>query len=163
VKILVTGHAGFIGFHLTKKLLERGNDVVGFDVVNDYYDPRLKEARLELLQKKADELGSDYVSIQKDLADLDSVDECFKEHSFDRVIHLAAQAGVRYSLENPRSYIQSNIVAFTNILEACRYQKVPHLTYASTSSVYGANTSMPFSENMESTIPLSFMLRQKVE
>ena len=90
MKILVTGHAGFIGFHLAKKLMERGDDVVGFDVVNDYYDQRLKKARLELLQKKADELGSDYVSIRKDLADRESVEKCFKEHSFDRVIHLAA-------------------------------------------------------------------------
>ena len=107
MKILVTGHAGFIGFHLAKRLLERGDDVVGFDLVNDYYDPHLKEARLEMLQKKADELGSDYVSIRKDLADRDSVDGCFKEYPFDRVIHLAAQAGVRYSMENPQSYIQS--------------------------------------------------------
>ena len=95
MKILVTGHAGFIGFHLTKKLLERGNNVVGFDVVNDYLDPRLKEGRSELLQLVADEHSSDYVSIRKDLADRDSVDECFKEHPFDRVIHLAAQARVR--------------------------------------------------------------------
>ena len=116
MKILVTGHAGFIGFHMAKKLLERGDGVVGFDVVNDYYDPRLKEARLELLQKVADELSSDYVSIRKDLAERDAVNECFEEHPFDRVIHLAAQAGVRYSLENPHSYIQSNIVSFNNIL-----------------------------------------------
>ena len=161
MKILVTGHAGFIGFHLAKKLLERGDDVVGFDVVNDYYDPRLKEARLELLQKKADEQGSDYVSIRKDLADRDSVDGCFKEYPFDRVIHLAAQAGVRYSLENPHSYIQSNIVAFTNILEACRHQKIPHLTFASTSSVYGANTTMPFSEKHGVDHPLQLYAATK--
>ena len=134
---------------------------MGFDVVNDYLDPRLKEARSELLQKVADELSSDYVSIRKDLADRDSVDECFKEHSFDRVIHLAAQAGVRYSLENPHSYIQSNIVAFTYILEACRHNKVPHLTYASTSSVYGANTSMPFSEKHGVDHPLQLYAATK--
>jgi len=161
LKILVTGHAGFIGFHIAKRLLERGDDVVGFDVVNDYYDQRLKETRLELLQNKADELGSDFVSIRKDLADRDSVDVCFKEHPFDRVIHLAAQAGVRYSLENPHSYIQSNIVAFTNILEACRHNKVPHLTYASTSSVYGASTCMPFSEKHKVDHPLQLYAATK--
>ena len=146
MKILVTGHAGFIGFHVACKLLQRGDQVVGFDIVNDYYDPRIKEARLELLQKTADEMRIGYKSIHKDLAQRDAVEGCFSEYRFDRVIHLAAQAGVRYSLENPHSYIQSNIVAFTNILESCRNANVPHLTYASTSSVYGANTNMPFSE-----------------
>ena len=141
--------------------MERGDDVVGFDVVNDYYDPRLKEARLELLQKKADVLNSDYISIRKDLADRDAVDGCFKEHSFDRVIHLAAQAGVRYSIENPHSYIDSNIVGFTNILEACRHNKVSHLVYASSSSVYGANTKMPFSIHDNVDHPLSLYAASK--
>ena len=146
LKFLVTGHAGFIGFHVAKRLIQRGDQVVGFDVVNNYYSTFLKEARLELLQKYADELRSYYVSIKNDLVDRDAVEGCFSEHRFDRVIHLAAQAGVRYSLRNPHSYIHNNIVSFTNILEACRHAQVPHLTYASTSSVYGANTSMPFSE-----------------
>ena len=161
MKILVTGHAGFIGFHVASKLLKRGDHVVGFDVVNNYYDPFIKEARLELLQKTANEIGKDYVSIRKDLADRDAVGECFKRHRFDRVIHLAAQAGVRYSLENPHSYVHSNLVAFTNILEACRHAQVPHLTYASTSSVYGANTSMPFSEKHGVDHPLQLYAATK--
>ena len=161
MKILVTGHAGFIGFHVAQRLIHRGDQVVGFDVVNNYYDPLLKEARLKLLRKTTDELRREYVSIQKDLTDKDAVEECFKEHRFDRVIHLAAQAGVRYSLENPYSYIQSNIVAFTNILEACRHAKVPHLIYASTSSVYGANTSMPFSEKHGVDHPLQLYAATK--
>ena len=161
MKILVTGHAGFIGFHLARKLLERGDRVVGFDMVNDYYDPSIKEARLELLQKTAGELGNDYISIRKDLADLDAVSGCFKEHRFDRVIHLAAQAGVRYSLENPHSYVYSNLVAFTNVLEACRHANIPHLVYASTSSVYGANTFMPFSEKHGVDHPLQLYAATK--
>jgi UDP-glucuronate 4-epimerase len=161
MKLLITGHAGFIGFHLAKRLLERGDTVVGFDVVNDYYDPNLKEARLELLQNSADDLGREYVSIRKDLADRNAIDRCFADHRFDRVIHLAAQAGVRYSLENPHSYVQSNLVAFTNVLEACRHSKTKHLTFASTSSVYGANTCMPFSEKHSVDHPLQFYAATK--
>jgi len=161
MKTLVTGHAGFIGFHLAKKLLERGDTVVGFDVVNDYYDPLLKEARLNLLLNVADKDETEYVSIREDLADQKAVAACFAQHQFDRVIHLAAQAGVRYSLENPHSYIQSNLVAFTNILEACRHSETPHLTFASTSSVYGANTSMPFSEKAGVDHPLQLYAATK--
>lgn len=161
MKIFVTGHAGFIGFHVARKLLQRGDQVVGFDVVNNYYDPLIKQARLEILQNTADKLGSNYVSIKKDLADRDEVSRCFNEHRLDRVIHLAAQAGVRYSLTNPHSYIHSNLVAFTNILEACRLHQVPHLTYASTSSVYGANTSMPFSEKHGVDHPLQLYAATK--
>lgn len=163
MKILVTGHAGFIGFHLARKLLARGDTVVGFDVVNDYYDVGIKEKRLSILAAEADALGGDgnYVSIRKNLADRAVVDACFSAHRFDRVIHLAAQAGVRYSLENPHAYVESNIVAFTNILEACRHAKVPHLTYASTSSVYGANTDMPFSEHRGVDHPLQFYAATK--
>lgn len=161
MKVLVTGAAGFIGFHTAYRLLERGDDVVGFDVVNDYYDPTLKEARLKELEKQQDKTGSAFTFIRADLADQAAVDKCFAEHSFDRVIHLAAQAGVRYSLENPRAYVHSNIDAFVNILEACRYANTPHLTYASTSSVYGANTAMPFSEHQPSVHPLQFYAATK--
>ncbi|MCH8553027.1 MAG: NAD-dependent epimerase [Natronospirillum sp.] len=161
MKILVTGNAGFIGFHLTKTLLERGDTVVGFDIVNDYYDPTLKEKRLEILEETARETGSEYHFIRQNLADMAAVEACFKEHTFDRVIHLAAQAGVRYSLENPHSYVEANIVAFTNLLEACRYAEVPHFTYASTSSVYGANTNMPFSEHAGVNHPLQFYAATK--
>ncbi len=156
MKILVTGNAGFIGFHVAKCLIERGDAVVGFDVVNDYYDPDLKESRLRLLTELAGRTGGDYSFVRADLADAARVNDCFAAHRFDRVIHLAAQAGVRYSLENPHAYVHSNIVAFTNILETCRHNEVPHLTYASTSSVYGANTKMPFSEHQGVDHPLQF-------
>lgn len=161
MKILVTGNAGFIGFHTAKRLLERGDSVVGFDSVNDYYDPEIKTARLNILEQTARENGSEYHFIKANLADKTLVDECFQLHQFDRVIHLAAQAGVRYSLENPHAYVESNLIAFTNILEACRYQKTPHLTYASTSSVYGANTNMPFSEQHGVNHPLQFYAATK--
>lgn len=161
MKILVTGNAGFIGFHTAKRLLERGDSVVGFDSVNDYYDPEIKTARLNILEQTASENGSEYHFVKANLADKTLVDECFQSHQFDRVIHLAAQAGVRYSLENPHAYVESNLIAFTNILEACRYQKTPHLTYASTSSVYGANTNMPFSEHHGVNHPLQFYAATK--
>ena len=141
MRILVTGAAGFIGFHVARKLLARGDSVVGFDVVNDYYDPAIKEARLEVLGGT----NGDFTFVRANLADRDAVSRVFAEHRFDRVIHLAAQAGVRYSLENPHAYVESNLIGFTNILEGCRHAEVAHLTYASTSSVYGANTKMPFS------------------
>lgn len=161
MKILVTGNAGFIGFHTAMRLLERGDDIVGFDVVNDYYDPALKEARLALLAKAAERRGASYRFIRENLSDAAVVADCFKRHEFDRVIHLAAQAGVRYSLENPQAYVESNIVAFTNIIEACRYARTPHLTYASTSSVYGANRKMPFSEHAGVDHPLQFYAATK--
>jgi UDP-glucuronate 4-epimerase len=163
LKILVTGHAGFIGFHLTRRLLERGDTVVGFDCVNDYYDVGIKERRLSILEETAAASGSNsnYSSIRANLADRAAVEACFAEHHFDRVIHLAAQAGVRYSLENPHAYVESNIIGFTNILEACRHAQVPHFTYASTSSVYGANTSMPFSEHQGVDHPLQFYAATK--
>jgi UDP-glucuronate 4-epimerase len=161
MKVLVTGAAGFIGFNVAKKLLERGDDVVGFDNVNDYYDPALKEARLDVLKNTAEHVQGSFIFIRANLADKTIVDQCFQDHSFDRVIHLAAQAGVRYSLENPSSYVESNLIAFTNILEACRYAKTPHLTYASTSSVYGANTTMPFSEKHGVNHPVQFYAATK--
>jgi len=161
MKILVTGNAGFIGFHVARRLMERGDAVVGFDNVNDYYDPSLKEARLKILDETARASNAGYAFIRANLADRDAVAQCFDEHRFDRVIHLAAQAGVRYSLENPHAYVESNIVGFTNILEACRHAAVPHLTYASTSSVYGANTTMPFSEHHGVDHPLQFYAATK--
>jgi UDP-glucuronate 4-epimerase len=161
MRVLVTGSAGFIGFHTARRLLERGDQVVGFDVVNDYYDPALKEERLRLLRVTATTTGSTFEFVRANLAHSAAVDECFAQHRFDRVIHLAAQAGVRYSLVNPHAYVESNIVAFTNILEACRHASVPHLTYASTSSVYGANTAMPFSEHAGVDHPLQFYAATK--
>lgn len=158
---LVTGNAGFIGFHAAKRLLERGEVVVGFDSVNDYYDPTLKEARLKELEKTAQKTGSAYTFIRANLVDRAAVEDCFEKHRFHRVIHLAAQAGVRYSIENPHSYVESNLIAFTNILEACRHSQVPHLTYASTSSVYGGNTKMPFSEADSASHPLQFYAATK--
>tara|TARA_R110001599_G_scaffold70543_7_gene197694 strand:+ start:50 stop:1072 length:1023 start_codon:yes stop_codon:yes gene_type:complete len=161
MKILVTGNAGFIGFHTAQQLLRRGDTVVGFDVVNDYYDPTLKEARLKELERTAEETGSSYQFIRANLADRAAVEQCFADHQFDRVIHLAAQAGVRYSLENPHAYVESNLIGFTHIIEACRHANTPHLTYASTSSVYGANTQMPFSEHMATVHPLQFYAATK--
>jgi len=161
MKVLVTGCAGFIGFHVACRLLERGDHVVGVDNVNDYYDTGLKEARLNELAKIAIESPDKYEFIRGDLADQKFVNAFFNAHRFDRVIHMAAQAGVRYSLENPHSYVQSNLVAFTNILEACRYTSIQHLTYASTSSVYGANTRMPFSEHQCTSHPLQFYAATK--
>lgn len=161
MRILVTGNAGFIGFHTAKRLLKRGDSVVGVDVVNDYYDPGIKEARLALLQETATATGGDYTFHRANLADRAALDVCFADGPFDRVIHLAAQAGVRYSLENPHAYVESNIIAFTNIIEACRHGNVPHLTYASTSSVYGANTNMPFSEHRGVDHPLQFYAATK--
>ena len=161
MNVLVTGVAGFIGFHVAKRLLERGDRVVGVDVVNEYYDPALKEARLAILDQLAGGAGGAWNFIRADLADAAVVNECFAAHDFDRVIHLAAQAGVRHSLTHPHAYVQSNIVAFVNILEACRHARTPHLTYASTSSVYGASTRMPFSEHDDADHPLQLYAATK--
>jgi UDP-glucuronate 4-epimerase len=161
MRVLVTGNAGFIGFHVTAQLLRRGDSVVGADVVNDYYSPEIKESRLALLEQSAAQSSGEYRFHRVNLADPSAVKACFADGPFDRVIHLAAQAGVRYSLENPTAYVESNIVAFTNILEACRHANVKHLTYASTSSVYGANTMMPFSESRGVDHPLQFYAATK--
>jgi UDP-glucuronate 4-epimerase len=160
MRILVTGAAGFIGYYTAKRLIERGDDVVGLDVVNDYYDPSLKEARLSLLAKSAKTAQGRWSFIRADLTDQAAVSTVFKE-PFDRVIHLAAQAGVRHSLTHPRDYIQSNILGFLNILETCRAQGTPHLAYASTSSVYGANRKMPFSEHESADHPLQLYAATK--
>jgi UDP-glucuronate 4-epimerase len=161
VAILVTGNAGFIGFHTAKTLLERGDDVVGFDVVNDYYDPAIKEARLRILEETARRTDANYIFVRANLADRDRVERVFGENDIRRVINLAAQAGVRYSMTNPHAYVESNIVGFTNILEGCRHSKVEHLVYASTSSVYGGNLAMPFSEHMGVDHPLQFYAATK--
>lgn len=159
--ILVTGSAGFIGFHTAKTLLERGDDVVGFDVVNDYYDPAIKEARLSILEETARRTNASYSFVRGNLADRAVIEKTFADHTIRRVINLAAQAGVRYSLENPHAYVESNIIGFTNILEACRHGGVEHLVYASTSSVYGANQTMPFSEHVGVDHPLQFYAATK--
>ena len=161
MKVLVTGAAGFIGFHTAARLLARGDDVVGFDIVNSYYDPAIKEARLRLLDGQARERHGSWTFVRADLADREAVMGAFAEHKFDRVIHLAAQAGVRHSLSHPEDYVQSNLIGFTTILEACRHNSVAHLTYASTSSVYGANTRMPFSEHRGVDHPLQFYAATK--
>ena len=147
MKILVTGAAGFIGFHVSLKLIERGDDVVGLDNVNNYYDPSLKEKRLSLLEEASVNTKGSFSFYKEDLADREKVEICFQNNNFNKVINLAAQAGVRKSLEDPLSYIDSNIVGFVNILEACRHYSIKHLTYASTSSVYGLNRKLPFSES----------------
>ena len=161
MKTLVTGNAGFIGFHVARALLSRGDAVVGIDVVNDYYDPALKEARLAELEAVAAATGTPYEFRRADLADRGAVEAAFAAHRFERVINLAAQAGVRYSLENPLAYVASNVVGFTHILEACRHAQVGHLTYASTSSVYGGNTAMPFAEGEGVDHPLQFYAATK--
>ncbi len=158
---LVTGTAGFIGFHTAAALLARGDDVVAADVVNDYYDVSLKEARLAELEAIAERSAGTYRFHRIDLADQAAVTELFEAGGFDRVIHLAAQAGVRHSLQAPHDYVSSNLVAFTNILEACRYGEIAHLTYASTSSVYGANTKLPFAEGDGADHPLQFYAATK--
>lgn len=162
MKILVTGAAGFIGFHLSRQLMARGDTVIGFDSVDDYYDPSLKWARLELLKQEAGAGPGEFHFVHANLADQAAVNQCFADYAPERVVNLAAQAGVRYSLENPHSYVESNVVGFTNILEACRYHEVQHLTYASTSSVYGANTQMPFSESHTVAHPLQFYAATKL-
>lgn len=155
-KILITGAAGFIGYHLAKKLLEDGREVVGLDNLNDYYDPQLKRSRLSRLQR-----FPGFVHSPLDMADRQGMPELFREHGFDVVVNLAAQAGVRYSLINPHSYVDTNLVGFVNILEGCRHTKVKHLVYASSSSVYGANTNMPFSVHNNVDHPVSLYAASK--
>lgn len=154
MKILVTGVAGFIGYHVAEQLLLQNKQVVGVDNLNDYYDVALKEARLANLQKHAN--GNNFEFVKLDISDLPALEAVFAKHKFDCVINLAAQAGVRYSIDNPHAYVQSNIVGFLNILECCRHNKVGHLVYASSSSVYGLNEALPFSENVSVNHPISF-------
>jgi len=156
MNLLVTGSAGFIGFHTSRQLLEDGHTVFGIDNLNEYYDRALKVARLEQLN------GYQAFSFEKmDISDTASVSALITDSGFDRVVHLAAQAGVRYSIENPAAYVQSNLVGFANILEACRQADTPHLVYASSSSVYGANQGIPFSEHEGVNHPLSLYAASK--
>lgn len=156
MKILVTGAAGFIGFHLSKRLLERGDEVVGIDNLNDYYEVQLKYDRLKQLEE-----DPSFRFIKIDLKDREGIAELFRAEKFDKVVNLAAQAGVRYSITNPHSYIDSNLVGFINILEGCRHNEVKHLVYASSSSVYGANTTMPFSIHHNVDHPVSLYAATK--
>ena len=156
MRILVTGTAGFIGSTLAIQLLERGDEVIGVDNVNDYYDPSLKEARLERLK-----CYDGFTEVRISIEDREAINAAFEKYKPQRVVNLAAQAGVRYSLENPLAYIDANIVGFTNILEGCRHHKVEHLVYASSSSVYGANESMPFSVHDNVDHPVSLYAASK--
>lgn len=156
MKVLVTGAAGFIGMATALRLLERGDEVVGVDNLNDYYDVNLKLARLQQLQPHAG-----FRFLQLDIADRAGMDALFKTERFDRVVHLAAQAGVRYSLLNPNAYVDSNLVGFVNVLEGCRHTQVQHLVYASSSSVYGGNVKMPFSESDGVDHPVSLYAATK--
>lgn len=161
--ILVTGSAGFIGFHLVKALLKAGHKVIGIDNLNDYYDPQLKKDRIENLQQFCQEnnFGQFYEFIVADMADKDAMDQLFTEYSFDLVVNLGAQAGVRYSINHPHKYIESNILGFLNILEGCRNSKVKHLIYASSSSVYGMNSKQPFNTSDYTDHPISLYAATK--
>ncbi|MEH3086167.1 MAG: NAD-dependent epimerase [Xylophilus ampelinus] len=156
MKVLVTGAAGFIGSEVARKLLARGDTVVGVDNLNDYYDVGLKHARLGKLRD-----FEKFLFLQNDVSDRDAMQQTFAAHAFDRVVHLAAQAGVRYSLQNPHAYVDSNLVGFVNILEGCRHHRVQHLVYASSSSVYGGNSRMPFSEHHNVDHPVSLYAATK--
>lgn len=156
MKVVLTGAAGFIGMHTSIKLLERGDTVIGIDNINDYYDVALKKARLERLEK-----FDNFIFVKADVENKAAIEQVFSDYSPDHVIHLAAQAGVRYSLENPHAYISANIEGFLNILENCRYNNVKHLTYASSSSVYGGNTKLPFSEHDNVDHPVSLYAATK--
>lgn len=156
MKIMITGSAGFIGHALSLRLLERGDEIVGIDNLNDYYDVTLKQDRLKHLTAH-----NNFTNLQVDLEDAAAISRAFQTHKPQRVVNLAAQAGVRYSLENPQAYISSNLVGFVNILEGCRYHDVEHLVYASSSSVYGANTRMPFSVHDNVDHPLSLYAASK--
>ncbi len=155
-KIIITGSAGFIGFSLCKRLLDLGENIIGLDNHNDYYDPKIKQERVKKLKKY-----SNYQHYVVDISDKYKLEKIFKFHKPQKVVNLAAQAGVRYSLENPQAYINSNIVGFVNILEACRNYGIKHLVYASTSSVYGSNTNMPFSEHNNTNHPISLYAASK--
>jgi UDP-glucuronate 4-epimerase len=154
--ILVTGAAGFIGFHLTSRLLDDGHKVIGVDNLNDYYDVSLKQSRLDLLRPRR---GFEFHKL--DLANRLGMEALFKANRFSRVVHLAAQAGVRYSIDNPHSYVDTNVVGFLHVLEGCRHSSVDHLVYASSSSVYGANTAMPFSVHHNVDHPVSLYAATK--
>ena len=159
VKVLVTGAAGFIGFHVSQALLTRGDTVIGLDNLNDYYDISLKEARLDEIKSHTN--ADHFTFIKQDIADAQALLDLVATHKPQRVVHLAAQAGVRYSIQNPAAYVQSNLVGFANILEACRHHNVEHLVYASSSSVYGGNSKLPFSEQDNVDHPVSLYAATK--
>ncbi|MDR9499211.1 MAG: NAD-dependent epimerase [Hydrogenovibrio sp.] len=163
--VLVTGSAGFIGYYLVKQLLKQGHQVTGIDNLNDYYDPQLKTDRLDdlkqLLAGNSLPASAEYAFFELDLADRDGVKKLFEDHSFDIVVNLGAQAGVRYSIENPHAYVDANLVGFVNILEGCRQQKIKHLVYASSSSVYGMNCKQPFSTEDRVDYPISLYAATK--
>ena len=159
--ILVTGAAGFIGFHLVNKLLESHEDILGIDNFNNYYDVKLKKARYAKLLEKAKKFDSNFKMIEEDISNEKEINNIFQSYKVNSVVNLAAQAGVRYSIENPHAYIKSNIKGFANILEGCRHNKVKHLVYASSSSVYGGNKNMPFSENQSVNHPVSLYAATK--
>lgn len=159
MKVLVTGAAGFIGFHLTLALLNRNDEVVGIDNLNDYYDPALKQHRLDEIAKHPK--SSNFEFIKADISDRPFMEQLFSDYSFDVVVNLAAQAGVRYSLKNPHAYVESNLVGFVNILEGCRHSKIKHLVYASSSSVYGMNVKQPFSTQDRVDYPISLYAATK--
>ena len=159
--VLITGAAGFIGYHLSRRLLEQGTAVVGLDNVNPYYDPALKRARISQLQIVAAASGIPFQLIEANLEDREAVEATFAAHQPSRVVNLAAQAGVRYSIENPAAYIQSNLVGFGHVLEGCRHHGCTHLVYASSSSVYGGNTNLPFSEQQGVDHPVSLYAASK--
>ncbi len=159
--ILITGAAGFIGYHLINKLLEGDEDIIGIDNFNNYYDVKLKKSRYEKLEAKAKNLDSNFKMIKEDISNENEIMNIFESYDFNIVVNLAAQAGVRYSIENPSAYIESNIKGFANILEGCRKNKVKHLVYASSSSVYGGNKSMPFSESHAVDHPISLYAASK--
>ena len=159
MRVLVTGAAGFIGFHLTLALLDRDDEVVGVDNLNDYYDPALKQLRLDEIAKHSKCVNFEF--IKEDISDREFMCRLFSDNQFDLVVNLAAQAGVRYSLENPNAYVDSNLVGFVNVLEGCRNSKVRHLVYASSSSVYGMNSKQPFSTNDTVDYPISLYAATK--
>ncbi|MDP3088575.1 MAG: NAD-dependent epimerase [Methylotenera sp.] len=159
MKVLVTGAAGFIGFHVSQALLARGDTVIGLDNLNDYYDVSLKEARLDEIKSHTN--ADNFTFIKQDIANAQSLLDLVATHKPQRVVHLAAQAGVRYSIQNPAAYVQSNLVGFANILEACRHNNIEHLVYASSSSVYGGNTKLPFSEQDNVDHPVSLYAATK--
>ena len=159
MKVLVTGAAGFIGFHLTLSLLERGDEVIGIDNINDYYDPSLKKLRLSKIQEHTN--AKKFRFLRLDIADRSGIESLFSENQFDMVVNLAAQAGVRYSIDNPQAYVDSNLVGFVNILESCRNNKIKHLVYASSSSVYGMNVKQPFSTDDCVDYPISLYAATK--
>ncbi|MGH6704747.1 MAG: SDR family NAD(P)-dependent oxidoreductase, partial [Bradyrhizobium sp.] len=154
--ILVTGAAGFIGFHTTNRLLAEGRDVVGLDSLNDYYDPALKQARLQILRQHPH-----FTFVQADLVDRPAIASLFASHRFEVVVHLAAQAGVRHSIDHPHAYVDANLDGFANVLEGCRHNQCRHLVYASSSSVYGADSKVPFSVDDRTDHPVSFYAATK--